>query len=136
MSKTHTIAKIRADGTAVEVLPDGRERPIPKTPLRPMTEAEVHVAAMSDPDARPMTESEWHAARKVPRTKALRRALALTQEEFATRFQIPIGTLRDWEQGKCEPDQSTQAYLRAIAGDAAAVQRALQLASTAVLRRA
>ena len=94
----------------------------------------MHAAAMTDPDARPMTEAEWQAARKVPRTKALRRALALTQEEFATRFQIPIGTLRDWEQGKCEPDQSTQAYLRAIAGDAAAVQRALQLASAAVLR--
>ena len=134
MSKTNTIARIRSDGTAVEVMPDGSERRIPKTPLRPMTEAEVHAAAMSDPDTRPMTEAEWQAARKVPRTKTLRRALALTQEEFAARFQIPIGTLRDWEQGKCERDQSTQAYLRAIAGDAAAVQRALEAASTAVHR--
>lgn len=73
-----------------------------------------------------MTDAEWQAARKVPRAKTLRRALGLTQEEFATRFQIPLGTLRDWEQGKSEPDQSAQAYLRAIAGDAAAVQRALE----------
>ena len=49
----------------------------------------------------------------------------MTQEEFATRFQIPLGTLRDWEQGKAEPDQWARAYLRAIAGDAVAVQRAL-----------
>jgi DNA-binding XRE family transcriptional regulator len=37
--------------------------------------------------------------------KTLRRALALTQEEFAARFRIPLGTLRDWEQGRSEPDQ-------------------------------
>jgi putative transcriptional regulator len=62
----------------------------------------------------------------VPRTKAIRRALGLTQEEFAARFHIPLGTLRDWEQQKSEPDHSARAYLRAIAGDAAAVQRALE----------
>jgi putative transcriptional regulator len=117
---------MRADGTAIEVLPDGSERPIAMTPLRPMTEAEVHAAAMDDPDARPMTDAEWAAAPKVPRSKTLRRALGLTQEEFSARFYIPLGTLRDWEQGKAEPDQSAQAYLRAIAGDAAAVQRALE----------
>jgi putative transcriptional regulator len=96
--------------------------------MRPMTDAEVHAAAMADPDARPMTDAEWSAARKVPRTKTLRRALRLTQEEFAARYQIPLGTLRDWEQGKAEPDQSARAYLRAIAGDPAAVERALQAA--------
>jgi hypothetical protein len=35
-------------------------------------------------------------------------------------------TLRDWEQAAKEPDQAARAYLRAIAGDAAAVQRALE----------
>jgi uncharacterized DUF497 family protein/DNA-binding MarR family transcriptional regulator/DNA-binding transcriptional regulator YiaG len=91
-----------------------------------MTDEEVHAAAIKDTDARPMTDAEWDAAPKVPRTKTLRRALGLTQEEFSARFQIPLGTLRDWEQGKTEPDQSARAYLRAIAGDAAAVQRALE----------
>ena len=32
MSKTTTIAKMRPDGSVVEVLADGRERPIPDTP--------------------------------------------------------------------------------------------------------
>ena len=94
-----------------------------------MTDEEVHVAAMTDPDARPMTDAEWDAAPKVPRARIIRRALGLTQEEFASRFQIPLGTLRDWEQGKAQPDQSACAYLRAIAGDAAAVHRALQAGS-------
>jgi putative transcriptional regulator len=126
MSKTTTIAKIRADGTVVKVLEDGNEQPLPATPMRPMTEAEIHAAATADPDARPMTPDEWKAARRVPRAKTLRRALGLTQEEFSARYQIPIGTLRDWEQGRKEPDQTARAYLKAIAGDPEAVHRALQ----------
>ncbi|MFI4982064.1 MAG: helix-turn-helix domain-containing protein [Nevskiales bacterium] len=128
MSKTGIFARTRTDGTIVEALADGTERPFPATPMRPMTEAEISAAAASDPDARPMTDAEWRAARKVPRAKTVRRALGLTQEEFAARFQIPIGTLGDWEQGRVEPDQAAQAYLKAIAGDPAAVQRALQAA--------
>jgi putative transcriptional regulator len=126
MSKTTTIARIRSDGLVVEVLPDGTERPFPDTPMRPMTGAEVAAAAASDPDARPMTAEQLRTAPRVPRAKTLRRALGLTQEEFATRFQIPLGTLRDWEQGRTEPDQPARAYLRAIAGDAQAVARALR----------
>ena len=90
-----------------------------------MTDEQVHAAAMADPDARPMTDEEFARARKVPRLKIIRRALGLTQEEFAARYQIPLGTLRDWEQGAKQPDQAARAYLRAIAGDPAGVQRAL-----------
>lgn len=126
MSKTSTIARTRADGTLVEVLPDGTERPIPVTPVRPMTEAEVKAAAAADPDARPFKAEELAKARRVPRAKTLRRALGLTQEEFATRYQIPLGTLRDWEQGRTEPDQPARAYLMAIAGDPEGVHRALR----------
>jgi putative transcriptional regulator len=91
--------------------------------MRKMTEAEVKAAA--DPDARPMTPEELRTARRVPRARTLRRALGLTQEEFAARYQIPLGTLRDWEQGRAEPDQPARAYLKAIAGDPEAVRRAL-----------
>jgi putative transcriptional regulator len=35
-------------------------------------------------------------------------------------------TLRDWEQGRAEPDQATRAYLTVIARDPEGVQRALQ----------
>ena len=126
MSKTDTIARMRRDGTVAEVLPDGTERPFPDTPMRPMTEAEVAAAAAADPDARPMTEEEFQRARKVPRAKTLRRALGLTQEEFAGRYHIPIGTLRDWEQGRSEPDQPARAYLAVIAHDPEGVRRALE----------
>jgi putative transcriptional regulator len=51
--------------------------------------------------------------------------MGLTQEAFSSRFQIPLGTLRDWEQGRAEPDQTARAYLKVIAGDPDAVRRAL-----------
>jgi len=129
MSKQNTIAVKRlGNGTLVQVLPDGSTKPIEdKTDwarLRAMTDAEVTSAAMRDPDARPMTPEQLRTACRVPRTKTLRRALALTQEEFAARYHIPLGTLRDWEQGRCEPDQPARAYLSVIAHDPEGVKRA------------
>ncbi len=127
MSKTDTIVRMRRDGTLHRVLPDGAEIPMPDPgPLAPMTEEEVSAAARRDPDARPMTEEEFQRARKVPRAKTLRRALGLTQEEFAARYRIPLGTLRDWEQGRSEPDPPARAYLTVIARDPEGVHRALE----------
>jgi putative transcriptional regulator len=126
MSKTTITAKMRADGSIVEVMRDGSERPFPEMPMRPMTEAEIEAAAAADPDARPMTPEELRTARPVPRVKTLRRALGLTQQEFAARYQIPLGTLRDWEQGRTEPDQPARAYLMVIAHDPEAVRRAFE----------
>lgn len=126
MSKTTTTAKIQSDGTVVEVLADGSEQPLPASSPRPMTAAEIDVAAQADPDARPMTEEELRTARRIPRVKTMRRALGITQEEFATRYHVPLGTLRDWEQGRTEPDQPARAYLAVIAHDPEGVRRALQ----------
>jgi putative transcriptional regulator len=96
--------------------------------MRPMSDAEIEAAAASDPDAQPRTAAELRGARRVPRVKTMRRALGLTQEQFASRYQIPLGTLRDWEQGASEPDQTAKAYLKAIAGAPESVFTALQSA--------
>ncbi|MBF0137309.1 MAG: helix-turn-helix domain-containing protein [Magnetococcales bacterium] len=90
-----------------------------------MTEDEISAAAATDPDARPMTPDQLQRAKRIPRTKTLRRALGLSQEEFALRYHIPIGTLKDWEQGRSEPDQPVRAYLTVIAGDPEGVSRTL-----------
>jgi len=127
MNKTDTIVRMRRDGTLHEVMPDGTEQAMPAPgPLPPMTDAEVHAAALSDPDAQPLTDVDFARMKQVPRAKSLRRALRLTQEEFAARFRIPLGTLRDWEQGRTEPDQPARAYLKVIAFDAEMVRRALE----------
>ena len=64
-------------------------------------------------------------APRVAQVKTIRRALKLSQEEFAASFHIPIGTLRDWEQGRKEPDAAARAYLRVIAREPEVVRRAL-----------
>ena len=75
-----------------------------------MTAKQRHAAAMADPDARPMTDDEWAAASRVPQVTTIRRAPKLSQEDFAVAFHIPIGTLRNWEQGWKEPDAAAKAY--------------------------
>ena len=62
---------------------------------------------------------------KRPNPKVVRQALGLSQEEFAAQFRIPVGTLRDWEQGRVEPDQTARAYLMVIARNPDAVRDAL-----------
>ena len=83
----------------------------------------------ADPDSLGADIGESHPAsqQRGSAIKALRRATGLTQEEFCARFRIPLGTLRDWEQGRSEPDKPARAYLTAISGDAAAVSRALEI---------
>ena len=58
--------------------------------------------------------------------KAIRTASGMTQSQFAEAFRLPIGTLRDWEQGKSVPDQPARAYLKVIAHDPEGVRRALE----------
>jgi putative transcriptional regulator len=89
-----------------------------------LTDAQVSKAARSDPDAQPLSDAQLRRMRR-PNPKVVRRALALSQEEFARQFQIPLGTLRDWEQGRVQPDQAARAYLKVIAGDPEFVRRLL-----------
>lgn len=58
--------------------------------------------------------------------KAIRAATGLSQGKFAARFRIPVGTLRDWEQGRKQPDTTARAYLRVIARHPEMVARSLQ----------
>jgi putative transcriptional regulator len=61
--------------------------------------------------------------------KRIRRRLKLTQNEFARRFGIPQGTLRDWEQGRRQPEGPARAFLLVIQHEPVAVERALARAT-------
>ncbi len=101
----------------------------PNTDWRPfdaMSEEERHRAALSDPDAAPATEAQLQRARRAPSVRALRQKLNLTQEEFAARFHLPLGAVRDWEQGGRRPDQAARVLLTVIEKDPDAVARALE----------
>ena len=83
---------------------------------------------MSDLDNKPLTDSDLRRMKRTPQVRIVRRALQLTQEEFAARYQIAIGTLRDWEQDRYEPDGAAKAYLKVIAREPELVRRALERA--------
>jgi putative transcriptional regulator len=91
-----------------------------------MSDEERHAAALSDPDAQPLTAEDFKRVKRTPQVRVIRRALGLSQEEFAARFHIPLGTLRDWEQGRKDPDTAARAYLRVIGRNPAAVIEALR----------
>jgi len=58
--------------------------------------------------------------------KAIRSSMNLTQEEFAKRYHLPIGTLRDWEQRRSHPDSGSRVYLQMIEAEPTTVQRIVE----------
>jgi putative transcriptional regulator len=87
--------------------------------------ADILAAARTDPDNPPLTTRTLSRMKRLPRVRTLRRALDLTQEEFARVYRIPLGTLRDWEQRRTRPDQAACAYLTIIARDPEHTRRVL-----------
>src|ERR1700734_2193608 len=97
-----------------------------------MTPKQVEAAAASDPDNLPLSSADLTRMKRTPQAKIIRRALGLSQEDFAARYHIPLGTLRDWEQGRVEPDQAARAYLTVIAREPETVRDALKPPPAAV----
>lgn len=91
-----------------------------------MSSEDRRAAALGDPDAQPLTAEREQQMRRTPQVRIIRRVLRMSQEDFAEKFQIPLGTLRDWEQGRKEPDAAARAYLKVIARNPTAVADALQ----------
>lgn len=90
------------------------------------TDEEIARNVAGDPDAAPMLSGAETAAALV---RAVRRRLGISQAEFAARYHVPIGTLRDWEQNRKQPDAPALAYLRVIAREPETVARALREAA-------
>ena len=86
------------------------------------TDADIAAEVASNPDAAPILDD---AATASALAKLIRQRLGLSQTEFAARFRVPLGTLRDWEQGRKQPDRAAFSYLRVIAREPEAVMRAL-----------
>jgi putative transcriptional regulator len=91
----------------------------------PEEDAAITAAAMSDPDARPFTDEEWERGLGATLARRARAATGLNQAAFAAHYGIPVGSLRDWEQGRRTPDAAAQSYLRVIARMPEAVAKAL-----------
>ncbi len=57
--------------------------------------------------------------------KAVRRKVGLSQAKFATQFGFSIDAVRNWEQGRRQPDVAARAFLMVIEREPDAVRRAL-----------
>jgi putative transcriptional regulator len=97
---------------------------------RRRSDAEISAAVADDPDAAPVrTAAELEAMRARENAQdlhgvaRLRRRLGLAQVQFASRYHIPLSTLRQWEQGVREPDAASRLLLAVIAEDPDLVAR-------------
>ncbi len=68
--------------------------------------------------------------------KAVRKRIGLSQENFAARFGFTLDSVRNWEQGRREPEQAARALLTVIKHDPEAVIRALSVRSSKETGRA
>jgi DNA-binding transcriptional regulator YiaG len=57
--------------------------------------------------------------------KTIRERMGLSQEQFALEFGLELATVRNWEQGRSEPDTAARNFLTTIARDPNAVRHAL-----------
>ena len=111
-SKTITVKRER-DGRYLQKTDDGWiEMPEPEFASN-FPEGEP----VYDPENPPLTEEQLKNMRRLTPAKSIRWKLCLSQQEFADLYQIPVGTLRDWEQHRTEPDATAKAYLKVIAAD-------------------
>lgn len=76
---------------------------------------EIFASVAGDADANPTPKGVHRDWVRMPDLRGLRFRLKLTQEAFAERYDIPLTSLRDWEQRRTVPDKVTRTYLRAIA---------------------
>jgi putative transcriptional regulator len=59
----------------------------------------------------------------------IRKDKGLTRQAFAIRFGLQLGTVRDWEQRKRQPDGAARVLLTVIDKEPEAVERALKAAA-------
>jgi DNA-binding transcriptional regulator YiaG len=55
----------------------------------------------------------------------VRKRLGVSQGVFARMFGLSVGTIRDWEQGRSQPDGPARVLLQVIDREPKAVERAL-----------
>jgi putative transcriptional regulator len=105
-----TRARLKNDGTVVEILRDGTERPlaaqIDRARIDATTEEEI-ARQIAEDDAEAMRDAAAYARR-------VRRKVGLSQVAFARRIGVPVDTVRNWEQGRRAPQGPARALLRII----------------------
>ena len=101
-----------------------RNRPstVDRAKVEATTEAEIEAHRAADGDADLDVPAD---ARVIESPRALRVRLGLTQPEMASALNIPLGTWRNWEQGRVSLEPAAVALLRVVSRAPAAALAAL-----------
>ncbi len=83
-----------------------------------MTDADLARQIAANPDAAPDMAPEIDV-------RAIRRANAMTQAQFAAAYEFSLRTLQEWERGAKRPSGPARSLLRAFKGDPEGLRRAL-----------
>ncbi|MGO1074787.1 helix-turn-helix domain-containing protein [Inquilinus sp. CA228] len=89
--------------------------------IKAMTEA----VAIAKGEADPSTYRVHHFTPPDVDVRAARKALGMTQEEFAPVVGVSASGLRKWEQGVRQPNGAARTLIRVIEREPEAVKRAL-----------
>ena len=68
----------------------------------------------NDPEDFDVTAQALERGQRSRLIRKTRTDLGLSQTEFATRFRVPVGTLRDWEQARVTAPDFAVAYVKVI----------------------
>ncbi|MCM2441460.1 helix-turn-helix domain-containing protein [Agrobacterium vitis] len=71
-------------------------------------------ADAADPNDFDVTPEAMDRGQRARLIRMTRTKLGLSQGEFANRFHVPVGTLRDWEQARATAPDFAIAYVRVI----------------------
>jgi putative transcriptional regulator len=82
-----------------------------------------------DPEDGDVTAEGLERGLRARTIRKTRTKLGLTQAEFAAKFRVPVGTLRDWEQARAMAPDFAVAYIRVIGQHADMVEQALRSAA-------
>ena len=123
MSNKTTTVRLEPNGRMMRQTATGWEEVV----REPLPDVDPDFEPVYDPENPPLTDAQLARMKRISPAKHLRFRLGLSQQEFAARYQIPIGTLRDWEQHRSEPDAPARAYLKVIAADPEWVAEKLEM---------
>ena len=68
----------------------------------------------SDPEDFDVSQEAMDRGQRARLIRKTRTGLGLSQSEFAARFHVPVGTLRDWEQARATAPDFAVAYVQVI----------------------
>jgi putative transcriptional regulator len=96
---------------------------VDRAKIQATTDAEIEKQIAKDPDTAPdITAFGGMPTRRIPpiaaaRIKAIRDQTGLTQAAFASALKIPVGSYRNWEQGRTRPDPVVRSLLYLVERD-------------------